>query len=236
MQGKPLVEPWGHWGDVRGKLEMKNTSAEVSWVDRVHKRFKETGRLIPKGQEKLYKKIRNEWVRGKTIIDVGTSLGIGANILAQEARFVWGVDINSEAINFAKKAFQRPNLDFEVMDIEKPPTRSIAQFEVVVMIETLEHLENPELALNNLKRFFLPETIGFITIPDSANPEVLENEKKHGFHLHSWNGGQFYELMTKHFKHVVMYSVDKLKQWQMDETVDGTTKDYLIVAKLESPK
>lgn len=211
----------------------KNVSAEVSWVDRVIKRFHEVGRLIPERQEKLYRAISKEFTAGKTCLDIGASLGVGSNILSYEARFVWGVDINEEAINFAKLAFKRPNLDFEVIDIENPPTRELAKFEIITMVEILEHLENPEQALQNIKRFFLPTTIGFITVPDHANPEVVENEKKHGFHLHQWDGGQFYALMTKHFQHVVMYSVDKLDSWAMEETVDGTTKDYLIVAKVE---
>lgn len=217
-------------------IEKKNVSASVSWVDRVMKRYKETGRFIPEKQEKLYRAVSLEFAGGKTILDVGSSLGIGSNILAHEARFVWGIDINAEAIDFATKLFKRPNLDFEVIDIENPPTRELAQFEIITMIEVLEHVEQPETALNNLKRFFAGGTIGFITCPNIANPEVVENEQKHNFHLSHLNAGQFYELMIKHFNAVTMYSVDKLSSWGQEETIDGASTDYLICAKVEGIK
>lgn len=217
-------------------MENKNISDTFDWVGRVFKRYQEVGRLIPERQEKLYKKIRDEFTGGRTVIDVGCSLGFGSNILSHEARFVWGVDINEKAIDFAKKTFKRPNLDFETLDIENPPTRELARFEIVTMIEILEHLENPQNALNNIKRFFSKDTIGFITFPNCANDEVKENEKKHGLHLSHWDAGQFYELMTNNFNSVVLYSVDKLDTWAMEETCDGASTDYLIVAKVENIK
>jgi len=112
----------------------------------------------------------------------------------------------------------------------------MAKFEIVVMSEIIEHLENPEVALNSVKKFFAPQTVGFITFPNTANPEVVENENKHGFHLQHWNAGEFYALITQHFNNVVMFSVDKLEQWNPEETVDGDSTDYLIVAKVEGIK
>ena len=217
---------------------MKNTSADVSWVDRVQKRYKELGILIPPRQEHLYRAMSRTFAPGRTVVDIGCSTGVGTNILSHGARHVWGVDINEEAIDFATKAFARPNMNFDVYDIEKPPTRSHSPFEMVVMSEILEHVEQPELALNNVKRFFheRTKTIGFITCPNQVNAEVRENEKKHGFHLHKWNAGEFYELMTTHFNAVVMYSAEKVNTWQPSETVDGSSEDYLIVAKVEGPK
>src|SRR3990167_8983829 len=98
------------------------------------------------------------------------------------------------------------------------------------MIEVLEHLVNPEQALQNLRRFFTKDTVAFITIPNCANGDVINNEQKHGFHLHHWNAGDFYALMTKNFASVVMYSVDKLENWGFNETIDGNSTDYLIFA------
>jgi len=213
--------------------DKKNISAEFDWIERVATRFQETGRLIPERQEKLYEKIRNEFVSGKTVLDIGCGLGIGSNILSHEARFVWGVDINPKNIDFAKKAFKRPNLDFEVIDIESPPTREFARFEIITMIETLEHLEDPNKGLQNFKRFFGDNAIGFITIPNYANEEVKVNEAKHGLHLNHWSAGEFYALLIQHFSSVIMYSVDKLETWNISETIDGNSTDYLVVAKVE---
>lgn len=215
---------------------MENKSAEILWLDRIIKRFHEVGTLIPSRQLKLYEKIRDEFAGGRTIIDIGCSIGIGSNILSHEARFVWGVDINEEAVKFGTLAFKRPNLDFAVFDIENPPSRPISQFELVVASEILEHLVDPEKGLQTIKSMMGKNAMAFITCPNINNKEVVENENKHGYHLSHWNAGTFYELMTKHFNSVVLYSVDKLENWGQEETVDGNSEDYLIVVKVEGQK
>lgn len=217
---------------------MENKSKDVSWLDRVIKRYKETGKVIPDLQLKLYEKIRDHWTMGRTVIDVGCSIGIGTNILAHNSRHAWGVDINTEAIDFAQKVLARPNLSFDTLDIENPPTRQLSSFEIVVMSEVIEHLKDPETGLNTIKRFFSPktQTIGFITCPNHANETSRENEAKHGLHIQHWTAGEFYALLIKNFEHVTLFSVDKLDQWNQEETVSGDSTDYLIVAKVERIK
>lgn len=213
-----------------------NISADISWLDRVIKRFKEKGKLVPDNQHKIYEKIRDHFVSGRTVIDIGCSTGIGANILSHEARHVWGIDINEEAISFANHAFARPNLSFEHLDVENFPTRPLAQFEVLTFIETLEHLANPQEGLNSVKRFFSEKlkTIGFITVPNLNNPQVYQLDATNSLHLNHWTPGEFYELMTKNFRHVVLFSSNKLDVWAQNETTDGNdTEAEIIVAKVE---
>lgn len=220
---------------------MENKSAEVSWLDRDIQRFKKTGNLIPPEQLHIYSKIRDHWVSGRTVIDVGSSIGFGSNILSHEARHVWGVDIAPEAVKFAESTFARPNLSFEVLDIENPPSRPISKFEVVVCIEVIEHLANPEAGLATIKSFFSSKlnTIGFITVPNINHPRVGPADAKNPLHLNHWTPGEFYELMTKHFNHVTLFSGSRktLKNWTADETVDGSdTNSRIIIAKLEGAK
>ncbi len=212
---------------------MQNKSNEISWLDREIKRFHELGTLVPARQIKLYEKIRDEFAGGRTVVDIGCSVGIGSNILSHEARFVWGIDINKEAIEFATLAFKRPNLDFAVVDIENPPTREFAKFELVVMSECIEHLADVETGLGMVKRLMGKDAITFITCPNGNNPEVIAHENEHGFHIQHWKAGEAYSLLIKHFKSVVMYSVDRLETWDESETVDGNTNDYLLLFKCE---
>lgn len=217
---------------------MNNISAQVDWVGRELKRFQDIGRLIPEGQDKLYRAIERGFCAGRTVVDVGSSCGVGTNILSYSSRFAWGLDVNEDAVEFAKQMHKRPNVDFEVYDIENPPSREVSKFELVVMSEVLEHLADPEIGLTNLKRFFSPasNTIGFITAPNISNEEVKVRDAANPLHLSHWTAGQFYELMTKHFGVVTLYSVDKLYDWSQEETIDGNSTDGLIVAKVEVPK
>lgn len=215
--------------------ENKNRDQNYSWLDRNVKRFKEKGFFIPEPQIKLYKSIGNHWVSGKTVIDVGCSVGTGSNILSHYARHVWGVDLNEEAINFAKQVFERPNLSFDVMDIENPPTRPLSNFEVVVMSEVIEHLNNPEAGLEFCKRFFSDkaDTVGFITAPNPSNEIVKLTDASNELHLHHWTPGQFYELLIKHFRNVTLYDNEKIDLWSSSETTDGNCLSPVVVAKVE---
>lgn len=211
----------------------ENISDRVSWVDRVVKRYHDLGELIPSNQLKLYQKISDHYTQGRTVIDIGCSTGVGANILSHNARFVWGVDMNEEAIDWATRMFKRPNLDFAVLDVEHPTDRELSKFEVLVMSEVIEHLGDVEVGLQTIKRFFTPETYGFITVPNINNEEVRARDTANELHLQHWSAGDFYALMIKHFQNVVMFSAEKLSVWDHEETIDGNSTDGLIVARVK---
>ena len=217
---------------------MENKSNEISWLDRDIKRFKETGTIIPAGQRRIYEKIAEEWVSGRTVIDIGCSIGVGSNILSHYARFVWGIDVNKEAVEFANLYIGRPNLNFAVLDIEHPPTREISNFEVIVAVEILEHLKDVQAGLNTIKKFFSirRKSMCFITAPNLNNEEVKKRDDKNGLHLQHWTAGDFYKLMIDNFQSVVFYSGDKLNRWTSDELTDGNSKASLVVAKVEGIK
>lgn len=213
-------------------------SNEISWLDRDIKRFKEIGTLIPATQRRIYEKIGEGFCSGRTVIDIGCSIGIGTNILSHSARHVWGIDIDHEAIQFANLAFSRPNVSFAILDIENPPTRELARFEVIVAIEILEHLKSYQRGLGTIKKFFSirGSSIGFISAPNINNPEIKKRDMENPLHLQHWTAGDFYKIMTDNFQSVVLYSAEKLDKWNIKETVDGNTTDGLIIAKVEGIK
>ena len=214
---------------------MENISKDVPWLDKGIKRFKDLGTIIPANQRHIYEKIRDHWVGGRTVLDMGCSLGVGSNILSHEARFVWGIDVNKEAIAFANYAFARPNLDFEVADIQNPPTRELSKFEVIVAIEVLEHLEDPDQGIAFIKRFFSTKmnTVAFITVPNSKNAAVAERDAVNDLHLTHWDAGTFYEYLIKHFKSVTLYAGEKLTDFGPEDTIDGNSDCALVLAKVE---
>lgn len=236
----------------------QNMSANVSWVERGLKRYMDIGTVIPKMQYKLYKSLAKHWVSGKTVIDVGCSLGVGSNILSHTARHVWGIDMVEDNIKFAKNVFERPNLTFEQYDIEYPNTsRELSKFEVVVFVEVLEHLSDPILGLRNLKNKFFNTTwldqggnsyikerstpkggnptVGFITVPNTNNPHVKAADAKNKLHLTHYTPSSFYTLLTEHFRSVVLYDGENVSDWSQDETVNLDTQCRLLIAKVEDP-
>jgi 2-polyprenyl-3-methyl-5-hydroxy-6-metoxy-1,4-benzoquinol methylase len=124
------------------------------------------------------------------------------------------------------------------MDIERPIEREIAPFEVLICSEVIEHLDDPEVGINTLKRFFSNKlnTVGFITAPNINNPEIKNKDANNDLHMHRWTAGEFYDLMTKHFNSVTLFDGDKVDYWIQEETADGNSTCKLIIAKVENPK
>lgn len=217
-------------------MENKNTSNDISWLDRDIKRWKSLGCLIPPMQHRVYEAIRDSWTSGRTVIDIGSSIGVGTNILSHNARFVWGIDVNEESIGFAKYLLERPNMDFEVLDIEEPVARPLSTFERIVCIEVIEHLPQLEGGLVTIKKFFGKNSIGFFSVPNLGNSRVKAADQNNPLHVNHWTAGEFYSLMIEHFESVTLFDGEKVRNWDADEMVDGDSQCRLIIAQVEGPK
>jgi 2-polyprenyl-3-methyl-5-hydroxy-6-metoxy-1,4-benzoquinol methylase len=79
---------------------------------------------------------------GKRVVDLGCGVGYGTVILSSFARDVVGVDVSSEAIETANELY--PSIDYRVTDLI---TGELPDADVGVCFEVLEHLPQPEKAL-----------------------------------------------------------------------------------------
>jgi len=86
----------------------------------------------------------------KTILDIGCAEGFVTNeISGIKECDITGIDLSARDISEAKK--QYPYLRFIEGDIYKLPFNS-KSFDMVIALEVLEHLENPEIALEEIQR------------------------------------------------------------------------------------
>lgn len=74
-----------------------------------------------------------------SLLDVGSSTGIVANYLSEYFGKVTGVDIDREAIEFAKQSFQKSNLDFVIGDAMNLSFQD-EEFNVVICSHIYEHV------------------------------------------------------------------------------------------------
>jgi len=74
------------------------------------------------------------------VLDCACGAGYGSVILAENTKSVLGVDISENAIEFARSTYARNNTSYQCSDLS---TLSFADdnFDLVVSIETLEHVE-----------------------------------------------------------------------------------------------
>ena len=123
---------------------------------------------------------RIDWMvdqaRGPRILDVGCSEGVLEILLARKGFNVTGVDINAEALAFARDLLARE--PEEVRSRVRFVHGDLAQarllddrFDTLVMGEILEHLEDPQTLLNRSLDLIRPDGRVIITTPFGYHPD-----------------------------------------------------------------
>lgn len=180
------------------------------------------------------------------IVDVGCGIGVGSNVMSQEAHFVWGIDKNEFSIEFAKEAFERERnniyysgqLTFDVFDV-MVDSRLTAQFDFVVCVEVIEHIEDTDKFIKSIIRFarknknndyHIPNaTEFFISSPNRNNPKIRKDQPANLYHIREWTSQEFYNLLLSYFEKVELLN-------QKGEILPIETQETPILAKCLYPK
>lgn len=174
----------------------------------------------------------SQFVKGKVVLDAACGSGYGSQLLALAgAKKVIGVDIRKDVINYAKKNYSHPNIEYRVGDLNSLslPKKSV---DLIVSFETIEHVDNPEKVMKLLKGFLSSDGMAVWSTPDKKHTEH-ENE----FHLHEMSKMEFRGVLKKMFKHnqffkqvnQVSSSIFNDRSWEKSNFVP----DFYNMAKTE---
>lgn len=95
-----------------------------------------------------------------SILDIGCSTGIITNELSAVCKNIVGVDIDTEAISYAKNHFHKKNLSFHVGDAMRLPFKS-NRFDIVTISHVYEHVPDQKKLFDEIYRVLKPEGICF---------------------------------------------------------------------------
>ena len=84
-----------------------------------------------------------------TVLDLGCGNGYGSKILSKNAKKVIGYDYNQDVINSAIRDFRRDNIEFICCNLDET---DLQECDLLVCIECLEHVENPKLLAEKIKK------------------------------------------------------------------------------------
>ena len=137
--------------------------------------------------------------QGLDILDVACGEGYGSYVMANYwgAKSVKAVDISTEAIQTAQENLASDNIEYfcynaEEIDSLFPPQ----SFDVVISLETIEHVNNPEKFLAAIKHVLKPDGVAIISCP---NDHWYYGSGKSGnpYHLHTYYFDEFKEVGEK---------------------------------------
>jgi SAM-dependent methyltransferase len=142
-------------------------------------------------------------VAGKCVLDIASGEGYGSAMLARTAQKVTGVDLSQEALFHAQARYQSENLDYRLGSCSAIPVGD-ASVDVVVSFETIEHHDEHEAMIREIKRVLRPGGLLFISSPDK-----LEYSDKPGYkneyHIKELYRDEFNKLLGLHFKNHSIY-------------------------------
>jgi cyclopropane fatty-acyl-phospholipid synthase-like methyltransferase len=133
------------------------------------------------------------WCRDKDVLDAACGCGYGSHILRTFAKSVIGVDVDGKTIEAASK--QYPHVKFLWHDILLE--RDIGKYDVVVSIETFEHIPRHLIGnyLGNLKSWCKEGGTIFITTPQRQ--DSVWTYRKNESHLYEYSLEEFYDIITR---------------------------------------
>ncbi len=146
----------------------------------------------------------SEIVKGKTVLDIASGEGYGSNILAKYAERVIGVDISSEAIEFARSKYYTPNLNFMAGDATKIPLAD-ASVDVVVSFETIEHHDKHEEMMSEIKRVLRPSGLMILSSPNKQIYSDNAGGNHNHYHIKELYYNELHSLVGKYFKYTNYY-------------------------------
>lgn len=173
-------------------------------------------RLVPEAQhgelvhaEHLVRyRLATQIARGKRVLDAASGEGYGTALLAAAgAHSATGVDIDDRTVAHARTRHPAEFLVADVSDLPFPDD----SFDLVVSFETIEHVLDPERAIDEMRRVLAEDGLLVISTPNKAE-YLVENE----FHEREFMHDEFLALLSTRFA-----TVDALLQhnWMLSAVV-----------------
>ena len=145
-----------------------------------------------------------DYVKGKTVLDVGCGVGYGTYHLSKYAKRIIGVDKSEEAIKYAKEHYKAENLSFIVGNCTHLPILDSESFDVIVSFEVIEHVRNYIAYLSEVSRLLRKDGVFICSTPDKNRFAV-----KDPYHIKEFTFEEFKETLRKFFSQVLIFYQEK---------------------------
>ena len=174
-----------------------------------------------------------EYIKEKVVLDVACGAGYGSRFLLDRgAKKVVGGDNLAEALAAAQKFYGRKGVQFFMVNATRLPFADNS-FDVVVSMETIEHLELQEDFLAECRRV-LKEGGVFICSTPNRMMSIDEARKHNCYHVHELTADEFRELTARYFNDIKLYGMD---YWREEKNTLLTMKTKIAtIIRAHLPK
>ena len=140
-----------------------------------------------------------EIAAGKRVLDIACGDGYGSALLAEKAGNVIGVDIDLPTVERAREKYQKKNLSFLHGSAIAIPLEDNA-VDLVISFETIEHLQEHDAMMCEIRRVLRRDGILLISSPDKF--EYSDRPGYHNeYHVKELYFDEFKQLLAQYFTH-----------------------------------
>lgn len=164
---------------------------------------------------------RYEWAAERlakncnTVIDIACGVGYGTNLLARKGFDVVGMDIDAEAIDYARKHYGNPRARFEKRDASQPG--DLGKYDAAVCFETIEHIQDPRPLLKALRKSVR------VLLASVPNEDVFPWFEGLAYHFRHYTRGQFQALLNECGWDIEVWSMQATQESNVETGADGWT-------------
>ncbi len=166
--------------------------------------------------------------RDKQVIDLGCGAGYGTAELARTAKSVLGIDLATDAVEWARSQYGSENIRFEQASCDNAPVPDRSQ-DVAVSFEVIEHLEQPEKLLAEVRRILSPEGVFIVSTPNiDYYAETRDETGPNPYHHHEFSFDEFRETLGRYFAHITIYTQNHVPAVAF-QSINGSSNSAPIV-------
>ncbi|MEA1051479.1 class I SAM-dependent methyltransferase [Lamprobacter modestohalophilus] len=135
------------------------------------------------------------YCRGARVLDIACGEGYGAQFLAsQGAAEVVGIEVDRATVERATHRYGSENVSFQCADaVRVDELLDANSFDLVVSLETIEHLSAPEQFLRALRKVARPEAVLIVSCPND-HWYFPDPSEKNPYHLRKYRFEAFRQL------------------------------------------
>lgn len=109
------------------------------------------------------------WCTHRKVLDFAGGSGYGTQILSYAAEAVLGADRDAEAVGYAMRYYHNPKTAFAVCEADNLLAyMGREKFDVVVSFETIEHLKEPVLFVEQVAQVLVPGGVFIVSAPENS--------------------------------------------------------------------
>lgn len=170
-----------------------------------------------------------EWVEGLRVLDVACGTGYGTAVLGTVAASVTGLDISQDSVIEARRRYGKENVQYVVGDCYALPFDD-ESFDVVVANEMIEHVEDHDGLIKEIKRVLRPNGRFLVSTPNK--PVYNRYKPPNIFHISEMNINGFETLLRGHFPHVRMIATRMMLSsvsFDLERQVNGENQSSALI-------